>query len=165
METINIEPQEECVELKNIIYKTMLLNGVSIPETKSTNNLSNIDKFLEDEKKNNVLEPWSKLDKTHKTKKIIEYAEIYSKEKNFNEEDKKALIIFLKDCLDRKKLHRVKDVFYDKTKGVIKEIPALLYNKQTKHFTLKNIDKRVSTLKSLPQQKKVQNVIVDIVEE
>jgi hypothetical protein len=72
METINIEPQEECVELKNIIYKTMLLNGVSIPETKSTNNLLNIDKFLEDEKKNNVLEPWSKLDKTHKTKKIID---------------------------------------------------------------------------------------------
>jgi hypothetical protein len=156
-----IEPKEECIELKNIIYKTMLLNGVSIPETKSTNNLSNIEKFLEEEKQNNILEPWSKLDKTHKTRKILDYAESYSKEKNFNEEEKKSLITFLKDCLDRKKLHRVKDVFYDKTKGVIKEIPALIYNKQTKHFTLKNIDKRVSTLKSLPQQKKAQPVIVE----
>ena len=27
------------------------------------------------------------------------------------------------------------------------------YTKQTKHFTLKNLDKRVSTLKSLPPKK------------
>jgi hypothetical protein len=60
----------------------------------------------------------------------------------------------LKDCLDRKKLQRVKDVIYDKTLGEIKEIPALSYNKSSNHFTLKNLDaKRVSTLKSLPPKK------------
>ena len=63
------------------------------------------------------------------------------------------LISFFKDCLDRKKFQRVKDVIYDKTTGLIKEIPALSYIKTTKHFTLKNIDKRVSTQKSLPTKK------------
>ena len=50
-------------------------------------------------------------------------------------------------------MQRIKDVDYDKTLGVIKSIPALQYTKQTKHFTLKNLDKRVSTLKSLPPKK------------
>ena len=45
------------------------------------------------------------------------------------------------------------DVIYDKDTGIIKEIPALTYTKSTKHFTLKNIDKRVSTLKSLAPKK------------
>ncbi len=60
----------------------------------------------------------------------------------------------MKDCIDRKKLQRVKDVNYDKTLGEIIEIPALSYNKSSNHFTLKNLDaKRVSTLKSLPPKK------------
>ena len=63
------------------------------------------------------------------------------------------LVLFLKDSLDKKKLSRVKDVIYDKENGVVKEIPALLYTKSNKHFTLKNIDKRVSTLKSLAPKK------------
>ena len=65
----------ECQELKNIKYKTMLLNGVPLQETKSSNNLTNLDKFLENEKYNNVNEPWCKLNKTIKTKKLQEYVE------------------------------------------------------------------------------------------
>ena len=65
----------------------------------------------------------------------------------------KALTAFLKDCLDKKKLARVKDVIYDKDTGIVKDIPALVYTKSNKHFTLKNIDKRVSTLKSLAPKK------------
>ena len=37
---------EECVELKNIKYKTMLLSGVPIQETKQSNDLFNLEKFL-----------------------------------------------------------------------------------------------------------------------
>ena len=50
-------------------------------------------------------------------------------------------------------MQRVKDVIYDKTTGQIKEIPALSYTKSNKHFTLKNLEKRVSTLKSLAPKK------------
>jgi hypothetical protein len=152
MENIETE-KEECQELKNINYKNMLLNGSSLKETKSANDISNLEKFLEDEKNNNNNEPWCKLSKTIKYKKLIDFVEIYKQEKNINEEETNLLIIFLKDSLDKKKLLRVKDVIYDKATGLVKEIPALTYIKSSKHFTLKNIDKRISTLKSLAPKK------------
>jgi hypothetical protein len=146
--------EEECVELKNLKYKTMLLSGVVFKESKSTaNDLCNLEKFLEDNKNNTQIEPWSKLDKTLKTKKLLNFAETYAKDKDLTSEEASLLVAFLKDSLDRKKFQRVKDVDYDKTTGEIKDIPAIFYNKPTKHFTLKNTDKRVSTLKSLPPKK------------
>ena len=147
------DANEECAELKNIKYKTMLLSGVPLKETKQSNDVSNLDKFLEDEKNTNKSEPWCKLDKTIKTKKIFDYIEVYKKVNSLDQEEEQLLATFLKDCLDRKKLQRVKDVIYDKTEGVIKEIPALSYTKANKHFTLKNLEKRVSTLKSLAPKK------------
>jgi len=154
-----VSATNECQELKNLKYKTMLLNGVPLKEIKSSNDLSNLDKFLENEKNNNVNEPWCKLNKTIKTKKIQEYVEIYKNQNNLNDEESELLFSFLKDCVDRKKLQRVKDVIYDKENGSIKEIPALCYVKTSKHFTLKNIDKRVSTLKSLAPKKNGQGTI------
>jgi hypothetical protein len=153
METNTNTNNEECLELKNIKYKTMLLKGTPIKETKSSNNLSNLENFLENEKNNNKNEPWCKLNKTIKILKLTEFVESYKKENNLNEEEENLLTTFFKDCLERKKLQRVKDVIYDKETGIIKNIPALHYTKSTKHFTLKNIEKRVSTLKSLPIKK------------
>ena len=147
------EKTEECLELKNIMYKTMLINGNPLPETKSEKDLSNLDKFLESEKINNINEPWCKLNKTVKTKKLVDFVEKYKTDNNLDNEETKLLASFLKDCIDRKKLQRVKDVVYDKINGSIKEIPALAYTKSNKHFTLKNIDKRISTLKSLAPKK------------
>lgn len=144
---------DECQELKNIKYKTMLLNGAPLHETKSSNDISNLEKFLEEEKINNSNEPWCKLNKTIKTKKLLEYVEVYRNDKNLDETETKILVSFLKDSLDKKKLCRVKDVVYDKINGVVKEIPSLIYTKTNKHFTLKNMDKRVSTLKSLATKK------------
>jgi len=148
---------EECLELKNIKYKTMLLNGNPIKETKASNDMSNLDNFLENEKNNNSNEPWCKLNKTIKTKKLIDYVSVYIKENDMTESEGELLIAFLKEAMDRKKLQRVKDVIYDKITGIVKEIPALSYTKSTKHFTLKNIDKRLSTIKSLPPVSKKTN--------
>ena len=36
--TTSTEKKDECVELKNIKYKTMLMSGNMIQETKTTNN-------------------------------------------------------------------------------------------------------------------------------
>ena len=63
--------------------------------------------FLENEKNTNKSEPWCKLDKTIKTKKMIDYVEVYKTENNLDQEEEKLLVSFLKDCLDRKKLQRV----------------------------------------------------------
>jgi len=164
-EAIAQNKNDECLELKNIKYKTMLLSGAPLKETKSSNDFTNLDKFLENEKNNNKNEPWCKLDKTIKTKKMIEFIQIYKKENNLDDEESHLLTCFLKDCLERKKLQRVKDVIYDKTIGVIKEIPALSYTKPTKHFTLKNVDKRVSTLKSLTPKKIQQGTIKNKINE
>jgi hypothetical protein len=144
---------EQCAELNNIKYKTMLLNGKPMKETKSSENLSSLDKFLEDEKSTNQNEPWCKLDKTTKGKKLIEFASIYKQTTALDAEEEILLNTFLKDSLERKKLQRVKDVIYDKVNGQIKEIPALTYIKASRHFTLKNMEKRVSTVKSLTPKK------------
>jgi len=149
---------DECIELKNIKYKTMLLSGVPLKETKNTNNLLNLEKYLEDEKNNNKTEPWCKLDKTEKIKKFLDFVEKYKKENNLDDEEAKLLLAFLKDSIDRKKLQRVKDVIYDKVTGMIKEIPSLVYTKSNKHFTFKNLDKRVSTMKSLTPKKNINTV-------
>jgi hypothetical protein len=85
---------------------------------------------------------------------LIEYVESYGGENKLDVEECSMLTTFLKDSLDKKKLSRVKDVIYDKITGAVKDIPALVYNKSNKHFTLKNMDnKRVSTLKSLAPKK------------
>lgn len=144
----------DCNELKTLKYKSMILNGIPWPENKSSSNLANLDKFLENEKNTNAVEPWSKLDKTAKLKKLISFANNYKDEHNLTDKEYDNLIAFFRDCLDKKKLQRVKDVVYNKDTGEIKEIPALTFNKPSSHFTLKNIDKRVSTLKGLAPKKK-----------
>ena len=75
-----VENCEECQELKNIKYKTMLLKGNTLHETKTSNDVMNLDNFLENEKKNNKNDHWCKLNKTIKYKKIFEFTEIYKNE-------------------------------------------------------------------------------------
>ena len=150
---VNVK-NETCNELKTIKYKSMMHNGAAWNEPKSATNLSNLDKFLENEKISNSNEPWSKLDKTAKTRKLLIFAEKYRTEQNLTDAEYSKLVAFFKDCLDKKKLQRVKDVIYDKDTGEIKEVPALHFSKPTVHFTLKNIDKRISTIRSLAPKKK-----------
>ena len=83
-------------------------------------------------------------------------------EQNLSQFEAELMLSFLKDSLDRKRLSRVKDVIYDKTTGLIKEIPALHFNKASNHFTLKNTDKqRTSTLKSLPPKKTKTTLVIE----
>ena len=156
MELIEVsEDVEECIELKNIQYKTMLLNGKPIKETKSANDLSNLEEFLENEKNNNQNDPWCKLNKTIKLKKLTEYARIYKEKNLLDDGEEIAMDVFLRECIEKKKLYRVKDVSYNKETGVILDIPSLVYAKNNKHFTLKNTDKLASTLNSLTPKKMI----------
>ena len=129
------------------------MNGTTIKDTQMSNDMHNLDMFLESEKNMNRSEPWSKLDKTNRTRKIAEFVETYASEHKFGDEERTLMVAFLKDCLNKKKLYRVKDVTYDKESGVIKDIPALVYNKHHKHFTLKKLEKHTGTVKSLPPRK------------
>lgn len=123
-------------------------------ETKASLDMAKLDKFLDNEKINNSNEPWGKLDKTTKIKKLTFFAETYRTANQLNEEEYRHLIAFFNDCLDKKRIQRVKDVVYDKETGEIKSIPALTHNKHTNHFTLKNMDNRATTSKGLTVPKK-----------
>ena len=136
------EPQkEECLELKNIKYQTMLLNNnTKIYET--TPNTSNIEKFLERELEANNNKQWTKLGKGAKLKKINEFIITYSTEKKYNEEQKKKLKRYLLSCLERKKLQKTKDVVYCIETNKILSIPALTYNDSSRKFTLRKNEKK-----------------------
>ena len=151
---------------QNKVYEEALKNKVNRNEIKYKN-IANNSNLLDNKKKttkhtlNSILdkkediqnEPWCKLNKTNKLIKLEKYVEEYKTKNDINKEEEELLVAFLKDCLDKKKLQRIKDVTYDKANGIIRDIPGLLYIKSKKHFTLKNNDKRVSTLKSLGPKK------------
>ena len=129
------------------------IKSIMLPahKTVESTNMDNLDKFLEDDKQNNINDQWCKLNKTVKLRKMQAFADTYAEENGLDEEEKTKLFDFLKECLDKKKLLRVKDVVYDKVLGVIKEIPSL--HKAPDRYTLKNMEKRISTLKNLPVTK------------
>ena len=144
---------DECVELKNIKYQTMLLqNSIKIYET--TPNTENIEQFLEKEKQLNKTKPWNKLNKFSKLQKLNQYCKEYGDENKLNESEIKDMMKYLTSCLERKKLTRQKDVNYDIDNNKIKLIPGLTYNKTNNRFTLKRQEKKTSTLKCLAPKNK-----------
>lgn len=180
--------QHECIELKNIKYKSMMLKNNQkrgdaaaqmLHNTSATNSISHIDTYLENERAHNNSEPWGKLDKTVKISKITAYAKTYIDEHGLPTDDYATLVAFLISCIDQKKIVKTKDVNYDKTSGKIITIPFLIHGAgagagaggidhhvnvtSTTKFTLRRCDKRQSTLKSLsiPVKKKI-NIISDV---
>ena len=148
---------EECMELQNIEYQTMLLNSNS-KVTSNKKDTSNIDGFLEKEKKNNQNKPWSKLGKNQKIQKLTEYIQKITKKHNFSVDELEKLREYLIKCIDRKKLQRVKDVTYDVKTGKIKAIPSLIFDKTKRKFTLKKSDKNKSSLRSLAPKNKTKSL-------
>ena len=148
--------QEECIELRNMKYKSMLLKKTNAKQLTKCNSNNDIDSFLEKERTQNKEDQWTKLDKSMKISKITAFVENYSNNNNLNEKDKQFLSEFLIYCLEQKKLIKTKDVIYDKTTGIITSIPSLLYTPTSaKKFTLKRCDKRPSTLSSLAPKSKI----------
>ncbi len=147
--------KEECVELRNMKYKSMLLKKSNTKQLTKCNSNVDIDSFLEKERTQNKEDQWAKLDKSMKISKITTFVESYSSENNLNEKDKTFLHDFLLYCLDQKKFTKTKDVVYDKVSGTITSIPCLLYTPTlVKKFTLKRCEKRPSTLSSLAPKSK-----------
>ena len=149
MPTKKEKNKDECIQLKNINYQSMLLKRNSNIDSQR-GGTENIDKYLEQEqnKKKNI-KPWSKLEKSTKLKKIYSYIEnLYDKFK-MTELEKKELKKYMRTCLERKKLQRIKDVIYEINTGEIKDIPRLTFNEKNREFILRKIDKKGSTLRNL----------------
>ena len=159
------EKTDYCKELKNIAYKTMLLNGHEIvPDVNNTNN-NTLSKYLEDETSANQKENWSKLDKTQKVKKLLNHVELLEKKYTLSDEEVNKCKKYLLKCLERKALSKVKDVIYDKDKGIINSIPNLQFDNTNRVFALKKDEKHISTVKCLPQENKSKTRTIKILEQ
>jgi hypothetical protein len=152
------EKEEECIELKHLKYKSMVQGGTrkDIGGRPKSDSINTLDKFLEETTASNNTGRWNRLDKTIKLQKMTDFADIYAAENEYTDEDKASLMVYLRDCLDKKKLIRVKDVEYDNESDRLIAIPGLQYNRTSRKHTIKNADsKRSSVTKSLPQRKTV----------
>lgn len=152
------EPEEKKDDDTKIMYKykNYLNQQQQTHEEIATNTMNNIDALLESEKKSMNSEPWNKLDKRLKIQKLHAYAEKYGKENNLPIKEVKGLKTFFSTCLTKDKLAKVKDVDYNKETGVINNINGLAFNLTTRAFTIRNLEKKVSTLKSLTPKANVQ---------
>ena len=160
----------ECVELKNLKYKSMMLKNNQkrgdaamqmLHNTSATDSASHVERYLDNERMHKTNELWGKLDKTVKLSKLNAFAEKYVKENNLPDNEIGPLVSFLTTCIDHKKIVKTKDVVYNKTTGVIVSIPILMHVQQQTinmtsssssgpvKFTLRRCEKRPSTLKSL----------------
>lgn len=158
---------DNCKELLNIKYKNMLLNpNNNIFNNDKKEKSQNLDDFLNTTTDNVKVKSWSQLNKMEKIQKLEIYVEKISNDYELDTKDKEDLKIYLKQCLNRKQLQRIKDVVYDKKDGIIKKINGLQIKKgklgeKEKRFTLKNIDKKDSTLKNLGSGKQKRNKLTN----
>ena len=150
------ERSDNCQELKNIAYKTMLLNGTDISpkhDMPDSNNLK-ISNYLTNESRANKKESWSKLDKTQKIKHLNNYSDFLTEQDGLTNEQNVTLKNYLVRSLDRKCLIKTKEVIYDKENNKILNIPYLFFVEEKQNYILRKDDKHVSTIKSLPTDKK-----------
>ena len=118
---------------------------------KTNSNATEVDAYLQSELNHNNKQPWAKLHKQTKNKKLDEYAVKYKSintDLNLTNDDIDTLRAYLRLSNDNKKFNRVKDINYDKENETIVSIPGLEFNKTTRKFIIKG-EKRPSTLKSL----------------
>jgi hypothetical protein len=145
--------KQECQELQNIKYKTMLLNNNKNTFSNIQDNISNVDELLDNEYNLNKKETWNKLDKSVKMHKINNYIESLAIKHTLSNDEKSSLKQYLSISLDKKNIHKNKDVTYIKESGILENIPTLHFNNNTRKFTLKK-QQQQSTLRSLGPTRK-----------
>ena len=138
-------------QLKNLKYKTMLIQGKLTPDVENTTT-TEIGNALENEKTTKS-STWNKLPKCDKATYLNTYVSNFlSAEYGLTDAEVIATKEYLRSAIDRKKLQKNKDVVFND--GTLTTINGLLFNKQTRKFTLKDTEKKQSTLKNLAPTKK-----------
>ena len=149
----NAPIEEKPITPKNIVQSGG--NYYSMYNDKSPNNQykdmnpSNIDELLENEKMHNNNDSWNKLDNISKKQLLQSYADKYGLDNNLTVKEIENLKSFFNDAIQKNKLKKTKEVQYNKDNRIILNIPSLFFNTINRSFTLRNIEKRVSTLKSM----------------
>ena len=142
---------KECMELKNINYKSMLLKNKMIVDNDQTYS-KNAEEILQNEITSCKNKKWNKLSLTVKSNKIKSFSKRYCSENNIKRKKRKVFDVFLKNLLLNKKITRNKDVDYDLSSGKLIEIFNIEFNNKTNSFTLKSVDKKKSILSGLSKK-------------
>lgn len=144
---------DECVELKNINYKNMLLKGSNLSNNEEKYDNNFLDKFLEEESEMSRKKHWLKLDNPDKLIKLKNYGNIFIDNYKLNDKEIVSMNNFFNSCIDLKKINKIKDIEYDKDSGTILNIPIILFNENNRSFYIKKCEKHVSTVKSIPPKR------------
>ena len=140
---------EEEVEVKQLKYKVPSKNSYHV-SMESSNSYDSIQRFLDDEKNTTIGYSWNKLTKSLKHKKIQEYVCKYTNDNKLSEDETVMLGSYLTGKIHSGQLSTSKAVTYDKVTGNIMDIPGLIFNRSTRHLTMKNVEpKHMTTLKKL----------------
>ena len=148
----------ECMELKNINYKSMLLKNKIIVDNNKVFS-QNAEELLEKEMKSNKKKQWNKLSMTVKNKKIKKYANKYALENDLNNKNKVLLNKFLKKLLINNKITRNKDVKYDVLTGELLCVLNISFNPSNNRFTLKSKKSKKSVLSGIYKGKTMKDKI------
>ncbi len=140
---------------KSLITATGTPKERIIPVSSSESGETQIYELLEREKNSMSTEPWNKLDKRLRIQKLHSYAEKYGRETGLPHREIKLLKQFFSECLTQNKLSKVKDVEYNKDTGIITHIPGLFLNSTTRMFTVRNLENKTSSIKSLTPKKSI----------
>lgn len=97
--------------------------------------------------------PWSRLPKIERVNKLDDFCRRYGESEKLDSSKIAVLSRYLRTALDQRRIHRAKDVVYDKDTGQITSIPALKYHSKTGRFTLKREEpeKRTQRKKNSPR--------------
>lgn len=137
---------KECKEYNSLKYKTMIMTGHNIEE-RETNETSEyqLDCFLLREKETNIKQTWSKLSKTDRLKRINVYIEeIMTQLYELNEDEVQKTKLFIHNLIERKRIVKVNEIDYNIETGKIVNIPIILFNLNTRKFTLNRNLKQVN---------------------
>ena len=115
-------------------------NPVSSTETE-------LDAALSQEMKAQQDLPWSRLPKLQRIQKLNAFCDYHSEQESLDSQQTLHLRTYLRQALDQRRIHRAKDVIYDKTTGTITSIPGLKYHARTSRYTIKREEAPTRTVR------------------
>ena len=158
----NKKKSDQCKEYNTLKYKTMIMTGnnidINIENETDSDKLNN---FLEDDIQRNRKEIWSKLTKTEKMKKIMNYINNDLKPKfELTENEVLETKKFMSMLIDRKKLSKNNDISYDRNTGIINSIDLILFNNVKRKFVVnKDYTPKNNSKKSLSGKSSVKRTV------
>ena len=101
---------------------------------------THLDAVLEKEMNSSEDVPWSRLQKMQKIDKLMAFCDEHAEKESMIDRQKMALRSYLRMALEQRRIHRAKDVDYDRTTGKVISVPGLKYHTSTNKFTIKRDD-------------------------